>query len=414
VLPETSHSILMRSIFSLWACMACLPSFAAETLVADAKAFDEAQKAAKPGDVIVLKNGTWVDAKLKIRASGTEELPVMVKAETSGQVLLSGDSRVQIGAKYVLLEGLKFENPTGDEALELRIDSDELAHGCRITQCAVVNTLPTVEGAKSSRFLSIYGSEHRIDHCSFEGKTTAGTTVVVWLGDEKEAHGAHRIDHNYFGPRQRLGKNGGETIRIGDSKTSMQNARCVVEHNVFEKCDGEAECISNKSCGNLYQRNTFREVSGTLTLRHGNRCIVKENAFLGNGAKGTGGIRLVGEDHQVIGNYLEKLRGDGVRTALCLMAGIPDSPENGYFQVRSAQIMHNLFVDCEHPIAFGYSEDKKATLMPENCTAGYNRYSTPKPANFPDNVGIRWNEAGIEKPAWASSPEPAGPSWKKP
>ena len=98
-----------------------------------------------------------------------------------------------------------------------------------------------------------------------------GPTFVVWLGDGNE--GRHQIDHNYFGPREKLGKNGGETIRVGDSKTAMLTGGCVVEKNLFEKCNGETECISNKSCGNIYRDNTFLEVSGTLTLRHGNGCI---------------------------------------------------------------------------------------------------------------------------------------------
>ena len=55
-----------------------------------------------------------------------------------------------------------------------------------------------------------------------------------------------------------------ETIRIGDSQTSLLMGGCVVEKNLFEKCNGEAECISNKSCGNIYRENTFLEVSGTL------------------------------------------------------------------------------------------------------------------------------------------------------
>src|SRR5258707_256657 len=99
--------------------------------------------------------------------------------------------------------------------------------------------------------------EWRDARVAFNGQATEAspTTYVVWLGHGRE--GGNQIDRNYFGPRAGLGANGGETIRIGDSRTSMLAANCVVEKNLFEKCNGEVECISNKSCGNIYRDNTF-------------------------------------------------------------------------------------------------------------------------------------------------------------
>lgn len=402
----------MRPIHAFLLLLTAVSIHAAETLVADAQAFDTAAQAAKPGDVIVLKNGEWKDARLRIHSSGNEDLPVTLKAETPGKVVLTGDSRVQLGGGFILVEGLFFKDPTGEESIELRIDSDEVAHDCRVTECAVVNTLPGSEAKKSSRFISLYGHEHRIDHCRFEGKTTEGPSMVVWLSETEKGGVRHRIDHNYFGPRERLGKNGGETIRLGDSKTSMLDAKCVVEHNVFEKCNGEAECISNKSCGNVYRRNTFLEVSGTLTLRHGNRCRVEENAFLGNHAKGCGGIRIIGEDHVVTGNYLEALDGDKERSAICLMAGIPDSPENGYFQVKNARLINNIVVDCKSPFVFSFAGDKKATLAPENVYAENIRFTNAPLEGFADEKGFLWDQKGPKRPDWIAERETAGPSWK--
>lgn len=385
---------------------------ATETLVSDPKGFEEASKTAKAGDAIVLKNGQWKDARLKCRASGTEEVPLTIKAETPGRVLLTGRSRLQISGSFVLVEGLCFQDPTGEEAIELRIDTDEVAHECRVTDCAVVNTLPGRDTKETARFISIYGREHRVDHCRFEGKTTPGPSMVVWLSKDHDDWGRHRIDHNYFGRRERLGKNGGETIRLGDSDTSMLEPRCVVEYNLFEKCDGEAECISNKSCGNLYRRNTFLEVAGTLTLRHGNRCTVEENAFLGNHAKGTGGVRVIGENHRVIRNYFENLTGDKERSALCVMAGIPNTPLNGYAQVKDARIEGNIFVDCKVPFAFALMGSKEATLAPENTLVPNNRFSTAKPKDFPDHPGLLWNQKDLKRPFWLDQKEKIGTSWQ--
>lgn len=77
--------------------------------------------------------------------------------------------------------------------------------------------------------------------------------------------------------------NGQEIIRIGTSDVSMTTAAVTVRGNIFEKCNGEIEIISNKSCGNVFTNNLFLNCKGTLTLRHGNNCTVAGNYFFGNG-----------------------------------------------------------------------------------------------------------------------------------
>ena len=90
----------------------------------------------------------------------------------------------------------------------------------------------------------------------------------------------HRIDHNHFGHRPPLRRNGGETIRVGNSWSSMSSSGTLVERNLFDRCDGELEIISSKSSDNVYRQNTLRACAGMLTLRHGNRCLVADNYFL--------------------------------------------------------------------------------------------------------------------------------------
>ena len=382
----------------------CLSSIACvsakELAVADAAEFAKAAKGTvEPGDVIVLGPGEWKDAALKLHAIGTAGRPVTVKAAAPGKTVLTGSSRISISGAHIVVSGLLFKNPAGEEAIEFRTKSNMLATDCRVTDCAVINDRPASKDGPTARFVSIYGARNRLDHCHIEGKTTPGTTVVVWLSNEATDQGRHRIDHNYFGPRPRLGKNGGETIRLGDSSTSMQRAECVVEENLFERCDGEAECISNKSCGNLYQHNTFLAVSGTLTLRHGNDCVVKENVFLGEKAKGSGGIRVIGENHRVLNNYLEGLCGDEERSALCFMLGIPNSEPSGYFQVKNALIEGNTITDCKSPMVFGVKGAPKASLPPVGTMISRNVIRSPDSTAIDarcDVSGINWNGNTVE------------------
>ncbi|MCC6353187.1 MAG: hypothetical protein IT577_04830, partial [Verrucomicrobiae bacterium] len=144
----------------------------------------------------------------------------------------------------------------------------------------------------------------------------------------------------------------------------------------FERCDGEVEIISNKSCGNVYRRNTFVACSGTLTLRHGNRCSVYGNWFFGEGAKGSGGIRLIGEGHRVFNNYLARLEGDETRSAISFQLGLKDSPPNGYFQVKGAIVAFNTIIDCKSPLAIGVGDDDAGDpsrlLAPVDCIVANN------------------------------------------
>lgn len=403
----------------LFALLLAIPALARDIPIADVAAFATAAQSINAGDTLILKDGTWADTQLKLSAEGTAAKPVTIKAQTPGKVIFTGTSRLSVGGSHIIVDGLWFQNPTGEQVIELRKDSKQLASDSRITNCAVTNDTQ-LTSTTSAQFVSIYGARNRVDHCYIAGKTTQGTTMVVWLSNESKDQGKHQIDHNHFGPRQKLGKNGGETIRLGDSKTSMQTASCIVEHNLFEKCDGEAECISNKSCGNLYRFNTFRSVSGTLTLRHGNGCTVENNTFLGEKAKGAGGVRIIGEDHTVTGNRFENLTGDDERSAMCIMLGIPDSVPSGYFQVKRAKVTGNTFVNCKHNILIGMSGDKKATLPPLETVISGNHIQTNLGEAFEikcpaEGVTMKDNETTKEL-AKVSSPavaEATGPSWKK-
>lgn len=371
--------------------------------------------AAQPGDTLILPEGEFKDVALLFIGTGTKAAPITLKAATPGKTIFTGTSTLKLSGQHLVVEGLHFKEPDPaiSDLIMFRKDSKTLASHCRLTHCAITSTLKE-DGTKESRWLGLYGQGNRVDHCTITGKTGKGTTFVVWLGDG--SHGGHQIDHNYFGPREKLGKNGGETIRVGDSKTSMMKADCIIEHNLFEKCNGEAECISNKSCGNLYRDNTFLNVSGTLTLRHGNGCTVERNVFTGNNINGTGGVRVIGEDHIVRGNYFENLTGDDARSSICLMMGIPNSPANRYFQVKRAQIIGNMIVNSEHPVLIGLDDDKTATLAPVDTVFEGNLISSPEHPAIEarcDLSGITWKnnvvsakELGIPATAGIELAEP--------
>src|SRR5258706_7719094 len=267
-----------------------LSTRAAEHPVANAADIARVAATAAPGDVINMSDGAWTDQKIAFTAKGMPEHPTTLRAQTPGKVILSGNSSLIIDGEYVIVSGLFFKEGK-DAADGIRINGTH----CRLTETAVVD-------GTYKFFVHLAGSDNRFDHCYLAGKTSESPTLQV-EAEGKPNH--HQIDHNHFGPRPPLGKNGGETMRVGYSQQSMNDSATLVEENLFDRCDGEIEIISSKSCGNVYRFNTFLDCAGMLTLRHGNRCIIDGNFFLGQHKRGSGGIRVIGEDHVITNNYID-------------------------------------------------------------------------------------------------------------
>ena len=387
------------------------------TRVSTVEEFQEAVRQARPGDTIVMANGTWHDADLVFDADGAEGDSITVRAESPVEVILTGRSRLRIGGKYLKVEGLWFHRGALERGHVIAFRTDRMAHHSRVTNCAVTEYNPA-NWLLQYKWVSLYGTYNRVDHCYFAGKTHDGATFVVWLEDPpNDTPNHHRVDQNHFGPRPELGKNGGETIRIGTSSRSMQDSYTVVEHNLFERTDGEHEIISNKSGHNTYRHNTFLEAQGALTLRHGNHAVVRENWFLGRGKPGTGGVRIIGEDHTVVHNYFSELKGDSSRSTLSVMNGIPNSPLNRYFQVKRPTIARNTFIGTEVSIFFGLGADGEKTLLPENVLFQDNVLFTesdkPVVTTYVSVEDIMWR-GNVFYGTQLGIPEPDGIHWEDP
>lgn len=373
---KSAHSIRnatqFRTLFCVLGAFVVQDLPAAEFRITPTTELKAVLKHVSAGDSVVLANGTWTDPKLRFESlPGTAAEPIHIRAETPGQVVLTGAIEFRVSGNHITISGLAIRNPNNvADVFDLRTHSERHAHHCRITDCSFEQTTGSKQD-KESRWLNIYGTHNRVDHCYFAGKRNRGTTLIVWVS---KTIGSHRIDQNHFGPRPELGRNGGETIRIGTSDVSELNSRTVVEENYFERCNGEAEIISNKSCENIYRHNVFERCSGTLTLRHGHRCVADGNVFLGHQESGTGGVRIIGRDHRVTNNYFEGLRGDAERAALCLMNGIPDGPLHTYAPVRNALIAHNTFIDCKVSMEFGVRASKKIPAAPTDCRVSHNAF----------------------------------------
>lgn len=341
-------------------------TFAREYLVKTPDEYKQVSSSLKAGDDVVLANGTWTNFEILFKAKGTKEAPVTLRAETAGQVILSGLSNLRLAGEYLVVSGLVFKDgytPTG-AVISFQQNDDNLANYSRVTQ-VVIDNFSNPEKFEQDKWVVMYGKHNRFDHNNLVGKRNAGVTMAVRLQNEKSQQNYHRIDHNYFGPRPVLGSNGGETLRIGTSHYSLTDSFTTIENNYFDRCNGEVEIISNKSGKNRILNNVFFESRGTLTLRHGNGNLVEGNVFFGNGVDHTGGIRVINRDQIIRNNYMEGLTGYRFGSGFTIMNGVPNSKINRYHQLDNALIENNTLVNVEH-IHFAAGSDAERSAPPIN------------------------------------------------
>ncbi|HHA2379887.1 TPA: chondroitinase-B domain-containing protein [Stenotrophomonas maltophilia] len=338
--------------------------------------------------------------------------PIVLRAQTSGKVVLSGRSDLRLAGSYLQVSNLVFRNgyAPGDAVVAFRESSKAVASNSRVTGL-VIDDYTNPDASDQDYWVSLYGSNNRLDHSQLRGKTNAGPTVVVVRDASQGLDNQHRIDHNWFGPRPALGVNGGETIRVGTSDSSLSDSNSTVENNWFEGCDGETEIISNKSGGNTYRGNVFYRSAGALTLRHGNGNRVIDNVFLGDDKAGTGGVRIINADQTVSNNYFERLAGSSNRSALAVMDAQASPPLSGYAPVVNATINRNTFVDVAK-ISFGVGHDEAKGIVVAASSSRFtgnlivNRNSSNPPTAASSLAGIDFS-GNVQSPA-ASTVFPGG------
>lgn len=353
-------------------------------LVHNGKELQTALAKAKPGDEITMADGVWKDATLTLKANGTAENPIKVRPQTPGGVTISGASNLRLSGNFLELYDLHFNNgysPAGD-LIVFKTGSNDLANHCRISGFVIEN-FSQADRFKNDNWIVLWGKNNRLDHCTIINKINAGPTLIVELNDENSQQNNHSIDHNYFKGRQRLGSNGGETMRIGVSRYSLTPSKTQIKDNYFERCNGEVEIISIKSGQNEVSNNTFFECEGSLVLRHGSNNVVENNIFLGNNKPFTGGVRVINPGHKVFNNVFKDLKGNAFRSALAVMNGVPNSAINRYYQVKDASIYRNTFINCDH-IDFGTGKDAERTLAPENVSFSNNLVVTNSDSVYTD------------------------------
>ena len=283
---------------------------------------------AQPGDLIILRNGTYTTTgPINVAKAGTQPDPIIISAETQGSVEIKGSSGFNVNSPsaFVIIRGFRFTHAANGANI-----NTGTSH-CRFTRNVFQLT-------GDGRYLTVNGDDAEIDHNTFQNKTTAGQMMSIRGPGSTGMAQRVWVHHNLFQNFSSIGGNGGETLQIGLSGRSLTDAHALVESNLFIRCDGENELISNKSSSNTYRYNTFIDTVGELTLRHGNKCEVFGNFFFNSH-----GIRFFGDDHVIFSNYIERCNpgmqiGNGD-------TNIPPGPLTGHDRPDRVKVLFNTFIN---------------------------------------------------------------------
>ena len=348
--------------------------------------------AALPGDVVILKNGVWTDAHLTVTKGGSAESPLVIRAETPGEVVLTGTSHLKINAPHVTVDGLCFRK----RAQTGTVIGFNSSHGI-VRNSAVIDDNPLNLKTKS---YSVYfaGENNRLDRCYIKGKSDYNPVV----GNDRVGSRHNSVTASYFRDIPYARANGREIFRIwgygGNEELGDDGAFFTIEGNLFDHADGEgAEIISLKSNRNRVMRNTILASRGGINIRSGNFDTVQENIILGKGCLETAGIRMSGQGHVVQGNFVSGCD-DGIQVSCgdlfekdltgkyvpCPRQGTPLGRVPYYGAVKNLTLRGNVVIgtkgaDLDFGAKYKVSWPRLQTiLLPEGCRIENNRFVRPR------------------------------------
>ncbi len=351
-----------------------------------ARTLDELRQAitaARPGDQVILANGTYAvpaDRPIAIQGKrGSDGASIVIQAETVGGVTLTGAKSFTFAdSSWVTVSGFKLRQST---MLDVPTSCNHLRISRNDFQFADVEGL---------NWLMMRADYSKVDRNHFHGKSTLGVFLCVeGPGSAGMARGVH-ILRNYFSDHTYAGDNGGEPIRLGLSGRSLSDAGAIVEQNLFERANGDPEAISVKSSANTIRDNTIRDSLGGIVLRHGNKSRVEGNFILA----GSNGIRIYGNDHLIVNNYVEQVSGAGIVLG---SGSVRDhKPEDSAESRRGNDAPDRVTIALNTVLSSGtaISGESQRTLPPLGCTISDNLLvgdSGQQLVAMPYQQGISWS-----------------------
>lgn len=304
-------------------------SAVAATYTVDSNNVTNVITAAKPGDVIVFKNGTYSNVNINFKANGTATNPITLRAQSSLGVTFNGAStRLTVQGNWLIVDGFRF--------LDIQHSDDRPVLAVYGSSHSIVRNNEfknsgRVAGTSTGIMRVANGSTYNtITHNRFDDVTSMGIQIWAYQSDHANPH--NTISWNHF-----INNEGSNLLQIGAEDADYNT---IIENNLFEnscltRCGNEL--ISNRSSYNIYRYNTFRNAgkAGPVTLRLGQGVTVDSNLFLTSG-----GLRVFDANHRIVNNYF--FGGSGMLLSAGSIQG-PESPPGYRVAAQNAFVANNTF-----------------------------------------------------------------------
>jgi len=333
-----------------------------------------------PGDQLLLAGTNWSGARFKFGGRGTAEAPILVRPEQPGDAVFAGAAELSFHGSHLIVSGLTFKEavPGADGAVLLRLGAreDKPADHCLVHRVTFENC-----GSKDSNdwprvrmwLMTVRGSDNTVANGTFSGFRNHGQMLGAAnlpTGGLQRLH----VLNNVFRDRPKIDRqNGYEIIQIGWSGEKAKSAGALIQGNTFEQCNGEGEIITLKASDIFVRSNAFLSCEGALCLRQADRVLVEGNHFDGRHRPDTGGVRIQGAGHVVVGNTFRNLGkpGNYYNWTISLMAADAEASGAtvGYGRARDILIAANRFETNATRIAAGIYPRPEYPLLPKNVRA---------------------------------------------
>ncbi len=331
----------------------------------------------KPGDQLVLAGGEWKDARLSFGGAGTEDAPILIRPEKPGSVVFSGAAEVAFHGSHLVITGLEFKDATvtrkGTTIFRLGSGKEKPADNCIVNRIKIENC-NSPDRADWPRvrafYMSINGSGNTIANSTFADMRNFGQMIAAQDLPPTGLQRLHILNNRFINRPKLDDQNGYEIIQMGWSGEKARSAGSLIQGNLFQNCDGENETITVKASDVFVRSNTFAGCQGVLCLRESDRALVQDNIFDGKGRPNTGGVRIAGADHVIIGNTFRNLKAPGSYyywpiSMMC--ADVETSGASvGYGRVKNILIARNRFERNDHRIAAGIYPRPEYPLLPRD------------------------------------------------
>ena len=162
-----------------------------EILVSNSVELNLAIASASLGNVIVMKDGVWTDVVIDFKSISSATSPITLRAQTSGKVILNGNSRLVFSKPNLVVDGLLFQKGaiTKKDAAVVTFNSDN----CRLTNSAIIDYNPS-DFSTEYYWVLFKGSHNRMDHCYFTGKSNKQPVVQ----NDEENSRYNQVDRCYI------------------------------------------------------------------------------------------------------------------------------------------------------------------------------------------------------------------------